>query len=1113
MRASGEPGDQVAVWQPESSNAEIAEEAEHPSASQEPADTSICGQHVDMATGEYVLPASDLDLPAVLPLRLTRTHRSGFRHGVWLGPSWSCTFDTRVLITDDTVMAIDADGVILAFDHPVGDKPRFARRGRPWRLWATPTGGYRLQPPNGGRTYYFEPKPHLGGADLDLGVLFISAITDPHRNRILFSYNDSGVPSSVEHSAGYRIGVDCDGHRIRGYVHHTGGVLRRFGYTGGDLTSAIDAVGGTSRFGYDDAHRMVTRTDSNDVRYTNIYDASGRVVAQGGVGPGTYTYRAHPDGNGSVGAYADALGATTVYGFDADLRPRAVADPTGRITRTDFNIYRDPLSITDPAGAVTRFLYTPDGDLAEVTDPLGATTRVYYTDIDGRRLPTRVVGPEGAETQYNYDSHGNRVEMQDPAGGIWHWEFQSNGAVGARIDPMGRRVDIDRNPAGQPVARTDALGGQTRFAYDDFGRITDVTDPSGATTTLTYDRHGRLVSRVAPDGAAESWTYDGEGNRIAHTDAVGATTRWEYGPFDLLTARMDTTGSRTRYDYDPARRLVSVTNPAGLAWSYRYGLDGQLFSETDFNGATTDYGYDRAGRLASRTNAAGQMVSYSYDLAGRLVAESSGVVSGQAERSSNLFGGESVAYKYDPAGRLVSTKTPSATSEFARDPAGRVIKETVGGRSVLSVFNLAGDLTEVTSPAGVDTVLAYDARGTIESISVAGQRCDITSDPAGRPTRYQYGSTAIDSAYDPAGRLTRRAVTTGIRDLSVLDLSGRRAAEQLLAAGDYAYGPTGALATVVGLADPAVIALGTPARYATDVLGRLVTRTTESVTETVRFDAAENPTTTTDAGRADSESSAATPWHYAGVRLLDDGRARYHYDPAGRLTQVLTRRPGGDPEIWYYAWDAWDRLRTVTTPDHQTYHYTYDPAGRRITKQGPDTRTRFTWFGSRQIEQANTSSTGGATAEVTAWSYLPGCRTPQTQTHAVVAAGAGSNVDDGPARPLRAGELNLGANRRSPVLPLDEVSRRLYAIVCDHIDTPVVLLDVATGEIAGHVTSSTIWGLARWIGIDTPWRYPGHYHDPETGLHYNVNGFYQPATGRSLNPAALGSAAVIKTDC
>jgi RHS repeat-associated protein len=51
-----------------------------------------------------------------------------------------------------------------------------------------------------------------------------------------------------------------------------------------------------------------------------------------------------------------------------------------------------------------------------------------------------------------------------------------------------------------------------------------------------------------------------------------------------------------------------------------------------------------------------------------------------------------------------------------------------------------------------------------------------------------------------------------------------------------------------------------------------------------------------------------------------------------------------------------------------------------------------------------------------------------------------------------------------------------------------------------------MWGQTTWTGIDTPWRYPGQYHDPETGLHYNHHRYYQPHTGRYLSPDPLGLA-------
>lgn len=278
--------------------------------------------------------------------------------------------------------------------------------------------------------------------------------------------------------------------------------------------------------------------------------------------------------------------------------------------------------------------------------------------------------------------------------------------------------------------------------------------------------------------------------------------------------------------------------------------------------------------------------------------------------------------------------------------------------------------------------------------------------------------------------------------------------------------------------------LGTAASYGTDVMGRLTSRRTAgSVIETTVFDAAHNPTV----GQSDTP---APGWRYDGVRLIDDGRSRYRYDPAGRLIQTVTKRLGRKPDVWHYHWDAWDRLRTVTTPDGQQFSYTYDPAGRRLSKSSEHTQILFAWNGTQLVEQTSTE-------ETTSWSYLPGRFTPHTQTHT---AATGSETGT-----LRAGELSLNTPAIGLEASQNDVDRQFYALITDHIDTPVALLDPTTGTLAGEA-HTTMWGQTTWTGTVTPWRYPGQYHDPETGLHYNHHRYYQPGTGRYLTPDPLGLA-------
>jgi RHS repeat-associated protein len=68
-------------------------------------------------------------------------------------------------------------------------------------------------------------------------------------------------------------------------------------------------------------------------------------------------------------------------------------------------------------------------------------------------------------------------------------------------------------------------------------------------------------------------------------------------------------------------------------------------------------------------------------------------------------------------------------------------------------------------------------------------------------------------------------------------------------------------------------------------------------------------------------------------------------------------------------------------------------------------------------------------------------------------------------------------------------------------------LVAADGTIAGY-QQHTLWGGTLWHpgGAATPLRFPGQYHDPETGLHYNQQRYYDPLTGSYLTPDPLGLA-------
>ena len=82
-----------------------------------------------------------------------------------------------------------------------------------------------------------------------------------------------------------------------------------------------------------------------------------------------------------------------------------------------------------------------------------------------------------------------------------------------------------------------------------------------------------------------------------------------------------------------------------------------------------------------------------------------------------------------------------------------------------------------------------------------------------------------------------------------------------------------------------------------------------------------------------------------------------------------------------------------------------------------------------------------------------------------------------------------------------------YGIVTDHLGTPVTMY-TAEGKKVWSLELS-IYGEVRrldgWKGV-CPFRYPGQYHDDETGLYYNRFRYYDPEAGAYLSVDPIGPA-------
>ncbi|WP_234348004.1 putative T7SS-secreted protein [Streptomyces specialis] len=991
---------------------------------------------VDLASGRMFLPQTDVALPGALPLVFTRRVESGYTAGRFFGPSWSSTVDERLEIDAKGVIHVTADGLLLTYPHPAPGLSTLPESGTARRaLTRDAAGDYTVTDPDTGLVRHFTAPPGTEpGGD---GDAWLVQIDDRNGHTITVERGADGTPTALVHSGGYVVRLTREDGRITALsLAGVEAPLVRYGYTDGNLTTVTKSPGSTLTFVYDEHRRVTAWIDSNQRRYDYVYDDRDRVVAEGGEDGHlrvSLTYSAPDPGTGHrVTTLTTAEGHTTRHLIDARCRVLATTDALGHTTRTDYDDAGRVVARTDALGRTTAFGYDEAGRLAAVTLPDGSGTTATYND---HGLPVTVTGPDGAVWRQEYDACGNRTAVTDVLGHTTRFTYDTHGHLASVTDGLGAVTRVRCDAAGLPLEITDSLGGSTRYERDAFGRPIAVTDALGATTRLEWTPEGRLTRRADANGAEESWSYDGEGNCVRHTDALGQVTRFEYTHFDLLAARTDPDGARHTFAYDAGLRLTEVTNPQGLTWSYAYDPVGRLVSETDFDGRTPRYTLDPAGQLVARTTPLGETIAYEYDPLGRVIRKDAA--------------GRVTTFAYDPAGRLVHAANPDSTLIHQYDRRGLLKTELADGHATTYAYDPLGRRTRRLTPTGQLTTYGYDSAGRPDHLTTGGHRIAFTHDARGNELeRVIDDALTLTSTWDQAGRLATQHLTAGTRTLN------HRA---------YTYRPDGHL---TGLHD----ALRGSYEYGLDPIGRVTGVHADGWTETYAYDAAGNQTSAS--WPTDHPGAAATGDRaYTGTRLLRAGRMRYAYDDAGRVVLRQKTRLSRKPDTWRYEWDAEDRLTTVTTPDGTRWRYLYDPLGRRTAKQRltPDGSSvaeeiRFGWDGTTLIEQTITSADLPHLVTLT-WDHRG--RSPLAQTERLLTADADQSL----------------------------VDERFFAIATDLIGTPTELID-ETGNLAWH-TRATLWGTTTWARTSTaytPLRFPGQYHDPETGLHYNLNRHYDPET-------------------
>ena len=478
-------------------------------------------------------------------------------------------------------------------------------------------------------------------------------------------------------------------------------------------------------------------------------------------------------------------------------------------------------------------------------------------------------------------------------------------------------------------------------------------------TVYTYDIYGRLVSTAADYEPTVEYTYDTLGNRIATirsaetgttgvspvewrktetTSAVAAidgaiwstqtnivscsdasiaplvssSSRQLTGLTASLPLRSRTTDIRGNVTENEilgspslvtSRQTVPYATNKPLSIS-RYGVS---LMDVSVSAVTNTYAYDSLGHQIVSTDGRGNVTRTEYDAAGRQSATFDGA-------------GKRTAYAYDAFGQLVAVTNPvSDAIVYAYDLRGRKTYEGGATYPVRYAYDVFGNKTSMTtyrdesSGSGDVTVWLYDEASGVMTNKVyadgMGPRYAYADNGALAARTWARG-VVTSYAYDGWGNLTNTTYSDGTPTVSMqYDALGRQV-EVHDAAGvtTFAYDAFGSLTNemVVGVAGTNVIE-----RY-WDGYGRSLGY---SLNGERRTTLSYEP----DTGRIASMLAAGS------TNLF-----RWTYLPSSDLKETLAY-PNGDVVRWEYEPQR-DLLALVSNATHSVYHYTYDAAGRRVSK-------------------------------------------------------------------------------------------------------------------------------------------------------------------------------------
>ena len=599
-------------------------------------------------------------------------------------------------------------------------------------------------------------------------------------------------------------------------------------------------------------------------------------------------------------------------------------------------------------------------------DPNTSVTSHSQTTYGGNGARSvSTVAPDGSYTTSTYQ-YGRLLSVTR-----YDSSYNPVSSISYGYDPYGRQSTV-----------TDARNGTTTLGYNNADLATSVTTPNPGTLggsaqiTLTcYNQMLQATNVVQPDGTAVTAEYyqTGELKKQYGSRTYPVGYGYDYaGRMTKMTnwSGFPSSGARiTTWNYNQYRGwLDSKTYDGGAAGpAYTYTLGGRLQTRAWARGVTTTYGYNWAGALASVSYSdSTPAVTTGYDRLGRVASTlRNGITTTMAYNTANeplsesfsggTLSGLSVTNGYDQYLRrsqlaALNSTTPFLQHSFSFDNASRLLTVTdnTGSPAYSATYIYLAKsplVSQIVFKQGTTTRMTtakqHDYLNRLTSISSAVGSSAIGNSYACNNANQRIRSTLADGSYwlyeyDSLGQVRSgrkywpdQTPVAGQQFEYTHDDIGNRTATK--AGGDQ----NGAnLRSASYLANNLNQYTNRTVPGAVDVMGvsfatNAVTVNGQTAYRKGEYFRKEIPVSNGSVPVWQSITNAATGQaSITGNVFVPKTPELFYYDADGNLT---------NDGCWRYAWDAENRLVTLTTNTavgpRQSLKFEYDWRGRRIRKQ------------------------------------------------------------------------------------------------------------------------------------------------------------------------------------